>query len=213
MANWYLKYWGLANQAWICPTAPAAIPPKPGTPMLPGPGQCFAGAIDTAWQTAGPYWWAWWDYEPVSVTNRVGSYAANNWMAWPGWWDEWHNSPWGKPDWVWTKEAQIARTAQTPVFADGVSFWLVWPRETDVPASNLQTGSPTAANMGMNLVTIPRHGSRPSRVPTSQQPQDKLPGSINVSFYDGHVAAVRLENLWQLDWHRDWQAPAKRPGL
>jgi len=49
------------------------------------------------------------------------------------------------------------------------------------------------------------HGSRPSSVPTIQPFQAKLPGSINVSFYDGHVAQVRLENLWQLEWHRDWQ--------
>jgi prepilin-type processing-associated H-X9-DG protein len=147
----------------------------------------------------------------VGVTNRVGSYAANNWLAWPGWWAAGQNSPWEKPDWVWTKEEQIARTSQTPVFADGVAFWMVWPRETDVPASNLQTGSPV--EFGMNMVTIPRHGSRPGSVPTNQRPQDKLPGSINISFYDGHVALVRLENLWQLEWHRGWQAPARRPGL
>jgi len=24
---------------------------------------------------------------------------------------------------------------------------------------------------------------------------------------------VRLERLWQLEWHRDYQPPAKRPGL
>jgi prepilin-type processing-associated H-X9-DG protein len=65
----------------------------------------------------------------------------------------------------------------------------------------------------MNTLTIPRHGSRPSPVPTNQRPQDRLPGAINVSFYDGHVALVRLEDLWGLEWHRDYVRPAKRPGL
>ena len=96
------------------------------------------------------------------------------------------------------------------MFADGVAFWEVWPTELDLPASNLQTAYP---RWGMSMMTIPRHGSRPSRVPTDQPPGARLPGSINVSFYDGHVAQVRLETLWQLEWHRDWQAPAKRPGL
>ena len=30
---------------------------------------------------------------------------------------------------------------------------------------------------------------------------------------DGHAQAVKLDNLWQLYWHKDYQPPAKRPGL
>ena len=41
----------------------------------------------------------------------------------------------------------------------------------------------------------------------------KLPGAINVSFWDGHVEQVKLEGLWQLYWHRDYVPPAKRRGL
>ncbi|MGO8929488.1 MAG: prepilin-type N-terminal cleavage/methylation domain-containing protein [Limisphaerales bacterium] len=210
VGNWYIKYWGQANQGWICPDAPQ-VPVNPNSISLPGLGPCYAGTINSAWQTLG--WWGWWDGGPINVnsTNRVGSYAANNWLAQWGWWEGWGEFE-GQPQWVWTKENQIAHTSQTPVHADGISFWWVWPRETDLPASDLQTGNPTS-EWGMNMVTIPRHGSRPTSVPTNQRPQDKLPGSINVSFYDGHVALVRLEDLWQLEWHRGWQAPAKRPGL
>ena len=211
VADWYVKYWGLANQGWICPDAPQ-MPVTANTASLPGPGPCYAGTVNSAWQTDGWWWWWWWDgpQAPVNTTNRVGSYASNNWLA--QWWWAWNGgAPWGKPDWVWTKEAQIAHMSQTPLFEDGLAFSWVWPRETDLPAVNLQTGSPIG-EWGMNMVTIPRHGSRPTSVPTSQQPRAKLPGSINVSFYDGHAAQVRLENLWQLDWHRSWQAPPKRPG-
>jgi prepilin-type N-terminal cleavage/methylation domain-containing protein/prepilin-type processing-associated H-X9-DG protein len=211
MADWYRKYWGQANQGWICPDAPQ-VPVKPNSVMLPGSGPCYAGTINSAWQTTG--WWGWWwDGGPLISTNRVGSYAANNWLAQWGWWGGWEMA-YGQPEWIWTKEEQITHTSQTPVFADGVSFWWVWPRETDLPASNLQTGQTGGSFLvwGMNMVTIPRHGSRPGSVPTNQRPQDRLPGSINISFYDGHVALVRLENLWQLEWHRGWQAPARRPG-
>ena len=41
----------------------------------------------------------------------------------------------------------------------------------------------------------------------------RLPGAINVSFYDGHVETVKLERLWSLHWHKNYRPPAKRPGL
>jgi len=47
-----------------------------------------------------------------------------------------------------------------------------------------------------------------------------LPGAINVGFYDGHAQQVRLERLWALSWHKDYQPLAaecsvcsKRNGL
>jgi prepilin-type N-terminal cleavage/methylation domain-containing protein/prepilin-type processing-associated H-X9-DG protein len=209
LGNWYLKYWGLPNQGWTCPDASET--PKQASAVAQPFGWGYVGTVSAAWQTYGPWWhvWWWWD-EPINLnrTNRVGSYAANNWLA--QWW--WWEAPMVKPEWVWTKQDQIAHTSQTPVFADGLAFWWVWPKETDLPASNLQTGYPLG-EWGMNMVAIPRHGSRPRTVPTNQLPHDRLPGSINVSFYDGHVARVRLEDLWQLEWHRGWQTPVKRPGL
>ena len=213
LANWYMKYWGLPNQCWICPDAPP-VSARTNSILLPGPGLNYVGTVSSAWQTVGWWQWWWWD-QPVNLglTNRVGSYAANNWLAQWGWWGWWEPVAWGGgQEWLWTKENQIAHTAQTPVFADGLTFFWVWPRETDLPASNLQTGYPLG-EWGMNMVTIPRHGSRPTSVPTNQRPADRLPGSINVAFYDGHVARVPLENLWQLEWHRGWQTPPKRPGL
>ena len=40
-----------------------------------------------------------------------------------------------------------------------------------------------------------------------------LPGAINAAFFDGHVELVKLDDLWQLYWHKNYQPPAKRPGL
>jgi hypothetical protein len=34
-----------------------------------------------------------------------------------------------------------------------------------------------------------------------------------ISFYDGHVQQVPLEKVWSLSWHRNYVAPARRPGL
>ncbi|MEY3276930.1 MAG: hypothetical protein RL153_2198, partial [Verrucomicrobiota bacterium] len=42
-------------------------------------------------------------------------------------------------------------------------------------------------------------------------PGQRLPGAIQLSFADGHVGLVPLEQLWTLNWHREWQEPATRP--
>jgi prepilin-type N-terminal cleavage/methylation domain-containing protein/prepilin-type processing-associated H-X9-DG protein len=219
LTAWYAEHWGKAKEGWICPCAPE-VPVSANSMPIAGPGLAYAGTVNSAWRATAWGWWWWFGQGPMDRTNRVGSYAANNWVSqWGTWWWNWSldgrpQSPFGKPDWVYLKEEQIAHTSQAPVFADGVSFWWVWPRAEDLPASNLQTGQMAGGFFpGMNQLTIPRHGSRPSRISTAQLPQDPLPGSINVSFYDGHVAPVRLERLWQLEWHREYKPPAKRPGL
>jgi hypothetical protein len=32
-----------------------------------------------------------------------------------------------------------------------------------------------------------------------------------MGFADGHVEAVKLQNLWTLYWHKGWVPPATRP--
>jgi prepilin-type processing-associated H-X9-DG protein len=88
------------------------------------------------------------------------------------------------------------------------------PVTNGLPATNSLTGDRGLVEPRMMaLVTIPRHGARPSHIPKVQPPQAPLSGAINVSFFDGHQETVRLERLWQLYWTKDWQPPAKRPGL
>jgi prepilin-type processing-associated H-X9-DG protein len=65
----------------------------------------------------------------------------------------------------------------------------------------------------MAILCIPRHGSRPSPVPTDWPADQPLPGAVNVSFFDGHGELVKLDRLWRLYWHKDYVPPAKRPGL
>ena len=79
------------------------------------------------------------------------------------------------------------------------------------PGLYLLISGPVARGIGD--FAIPRHGSRPRNVPAKFNFQNRLPGAINLSFFDGHVEQVRLEKLLSLYWHRDWQTPAKRPGL
>ena len=91
----------------------------------------------------------------------------------------------------------------------------IGPRATDAPAVNLTLGGLPKADGSdsMGSFMLPRHGSRPWKVPTNHPANQKLPGAINMSFYDGHVETVQLERLWQLYWHVGYVRPAKRPGL
>jgi prepilin-type processing-associated H-X9-DG protein len=65
----------------------------------------------------------------------------------------------------------------------------------------------------MQLVVIARHGKRAARPPGRFDPRGSSPGRINITFFDGHVASVPLDDLWELSWHRGYKAPKKRPGL
>ncbi len=120
-------------------------------------------------------------------------------------------------------ENEIAQPPLTPVLAD--CAWLsTMPTAADPFIGIIQTVewanaslAPDVAGLGwaypMNNLILPRHGSRPNPVPTEWPPDQPLPGAINVSFFDGHGELVKLDRLWQLYWHRDYQPPAKRPGL
>ena len=111
------------------------------------------------------------------------------------------------------KEERIQRPASTPTVADG-RLWFGLPLVTDAPPSNLVTGDNGTVNVnGMRIFSIPRHGRAPSPAPVSWPASVSLPGSINVTFYDGHGESVKLDRLWQLHWRIDWQPPPKRPGL
>lgn len=118
------------------------------------------------------------------------------------------NTGWPAP--VFLSETDVESPHLTPVVADAVSY-LLQPRATDAPPLNLFTG--VSPDGGMSYVCIPRHGRRPNAVPRRWPAGQPLPGAVNVGFCDGHVELVKLDNLWQLYRHKDYQPPAKRPGL
>ena len=167
-----------------------------------------------------PYSFGWWftgPYNPKNPPKRVGSYAQNQWLGGGWWW--WSNEAFVGIPQLFRIEGDVQHPSQTPLFADGGGWWWGWggnwqgPRATDMPASNLASGVYPGPPWSMAGFTIPRHGSRPSKVSTNYPATSKLPGAINVAFYDGHVETAKLERLWSLYWHKDYVPPVKRPGL
>ena len=213
---WWDNQWGRPKFGSICPSAPErGTNSRPVSPYS-NAVDFYPGAYNTAWVIARPSTWAaWWGWGSRNL-RRSGSYAQNHWLGNAGWWwgGGWENRP--EP---FRREGSIQLPIKTPVFADGLSFWwwnsASWfgPRATDWPARDLVSGWLGGPNGSMSAFMLPRHGARPSKVSTNHPPERKLPGAINMSFYDGHVETVQLERLWEQYWHRDYVPPVKRPGL
>ena len=221
-ARWWRDDWGKTNKGSICPAAPERrAKDRIPHPYVVGPG-VYPGAVNAAWVHEFPFvggWWWWMDAPPNINERRAGSYSQNHWLGGYHWgWALNEPNIVNLPE-PFRNENQIVDASRTPLFADAIhwpfgagGFWH-GPRAIDRPASNLASGGFPGPPWGMSSFTIPRHGSKPRNISTNHSMNAKLPGAINVAFYDGHVEQVKLEKLWQLYWHRNYQPPNRRPGL
>ena len=181
--------YGGINAARICPAAPpAASKAKRRHPS--------SGSLNQTWLWTGSKGF---DYE--------GSYVFNGWFYGDD--DPYFSTPEHKPK-KFRSDVDCPTPSTTPVISDG--NWIdTWPQPTDPPARNLYTGDDFAG--AMVRLTLPRHGSGAGWGKTAIfNPKGELPGAINHGFVDGHSAMIKLERLWNLDWHRNWVPPVKRPG-
>ncbi len=224
MAQWIRNEWGFPNKASICPAAPVLQEqdrPRHSNYGYEYPEIVYPGATHAAWVFKYPYNGYFFSNDPraaISAEPRVGSYALNTWFGGPQYRDR-DSVPWARRPDAFHTESHVANPSLTPLFADGLHWWGVGPAHaggplaTDLPAWNLVSGGTPMPPWSMAIFTLPRHGSKSSKISTNHAARMKLPGAINVVFYDGHAGQVKLEGLWQLYWHRDYQPPAKRPGL
>ena len=191
--NWMgtLHEYASAKGILVCPAAPLENPP-------PASGN-LQGYADRAWVR----------WTSDGKTMFYGSYGYNGHL-----YSDMKPSEPGDPKAGkgFTRESFLQKPELTPVFFD--ENWVdVWPWETDQPFNNLYTGQPFEVSPNqMGRCTIARHGSRSaSRAPRNFATSDKMPGAINMGMADGHTELVKLEDLWNFYWHRDWQPPPARP--
>ena len=152
------------------------------------------GTISRAWLVAGVV--------GGINTNNQGGYAINGYL--------YTDSPFGAAKDFFKAESDIQTPSRTPFFADAI--WVdCWPEPTDLPARSLFDGD-QYSGPGLSRVAIPRHIAVPNGAFKNWDPKAILFGGVNVAFADNHVELVRLENLWSLNWNKNWVIPAKRPG-
>lgn len=112
-------------------------------------------------------------------------------------------------------ESRVQYPSQTPVLGDAIT-WSNYPpergpRRTENPPT-WAYGSEPWRNIQdvMDYWAVPRHGSRPSRLPMFWGPiSQRVPGAINVGMFDGHVEPVPIERLWNMYWFRDFKPHSK----
>jgi prepilin-type N-terminal cleavage/methylation domain-containing protein/prepilin-type processing-associated H-X9-DG protein len=182
------SHYSAIDKVRICPTAPersAAELEKDPSPY---------GTVRRAWYV----------YSHNTPLTYQGGYALNGYF--------YSDSPYGEPKDFFKGESDVAYPTKTPFFVD--ALWLdAWPLATDHPATNLYEGD-TLLRGGLQRIAIPRHGvSALGSAVKDFDLRNSLPGAVNVSFADNHVETVKLEKLWSLSWHKNWEAPARRPGL
>jgi prepilin-type N-terminal cleavage/methylation domain-containing protein/prepilin-type processing-associated H-X9-DG protein len=173
--------------------------PSAETPIDPQVNAGRAGTAANAWKWAN------------AGTNLTGSFGMNGWLYSVQGASSWVNST-DTPK-FYSKDTAIRKTAETPAFMDAI--WPdLWPKSTDIPATDLFNGEASSAKYGMSRITIARHGGRGAKsAPRTFNVGQIMPGSINMSYVDGHAEKAKLESLWKFYWHQDYVPPAKRTGL
>jgi prepilin-type N-terminal cleavage/methylation domain-containing protein len=198
-AKWLIENVGLTNQGWLCPEAPLGkVQYSVGEAWLVR--NWAAEITDYAMKITGV------DRATLQPRFRAGGYALNSWLVdnlmeanvrqrpriftFPNTGDSPTDS-----GCAFLNEARLILPSSTPVLGDGTFFHLGFP---SVP----RDGSPIF-DASTIVFALPRHGNRPAKFSTNWA-EKSLPGTVVMTFYDGHTEQMRLTNLWRLTWHRRW---------
>lgn len=189
---------------WICPSALRTRFPSPSVGQMALHEQ--VGGANEAWIiTAAP------------GSYFTASYTLNGWFG--------KNARdaavvRGDKNYAFGNEGSIRSPSKTPVIADGA-----WAEMFVETPSRFATGPGDKVDliktewltgirrpMSFEPMLIARHGGTARTTAASQYPlSEKLPGQINIGFYDGHVEATPLEKLWFHQWNGIYRIPSERP--
>ncbi len=133
-----------------------------------------------------------WSWARSSGVSTIGSITINGWIGMDSYYED--NASY-RP---YLFKSWMDMPPNVPLFADGV--WPIgWPRGTDNPPLTLQS-SPTAQ--------MPDHQDHMRRFCI-----DRHNRQINMIFRDLHADTVKLENLWEIRWSRDYRVPNPPPRI
>ncbi|MGB1125568.1 MAG: prepilin-type N-terminal cleavage/methylation domain-containing protein [Phycisphaeraceae bacterium] len=171
-------------------------------------GLCPATETPDATGTSGT------GYKPGDAFNAwgwqtfAGSYGVNHWLQPQGpFYDRTNPS-------VWTNGAMNypvsqfymnydapKNTSEVPAVSD--ARWVGgWPQENDQIPWDVY---------GTRMFIPHNNGYQMQRFAIKRHPK----ATVNVVFMDGHAEPVWMPDLWQYDWHAQWQDPAPKeiPGI
>ena len=211
VAQWAEREWGQrkgrAALPWVCPSAPLPASLS-GQTAIDDFGLGYLGTVNCGWVLQiyeGPRLLC----STVTTDTRAGSYGLNAYLFLAAAGSRLRVSC-DSLQRAFVTESQLVKPVWTPVLADCTS-WQAAPLADSPAPRDLRTGD--RCDVGMKSLAIPRHGNQPRPIPTAWPQSARLPGAINVAFFDGHIEAIQLDRLWDLYWHLDYTAPSVRPGL
>jgi prepilin-type N-terminal cleavage/methylation domain-containing protein len=166
------------NDNRFCPMASSRTPAPPD-PM--------------AGTSAHPWKWT----STAAATNVQGSYSINGWMY------LYDTKPNGVSTWIqdsakfFQKDIAVTHPSMTPFFMDAI--WPdTWPLISDQPPTDLYRGN---VNSSLGRICIARH---PLKRKASVATRAAIPGSIGISFVDGHAGMTPLKKLKSVYWHKGY---------
>ena len=147
------------------------------------PALNFPAAWTPPMPSPTPAFLPWFGSAASFIAGTTGSYCINAWIQ---------PRTSGTTPQNYFSDLEAGKTDQQPVLMDG--GWVdTWPAGTDTAPADVMAG---ANGNGMQRICIARHGR-----------------AINVTFMDGHVETVKLQNLWGLKWSPTYVAPATAPAI
>jgi prepilin-type N-terminal cleavage/methylation domain-containing protein/prepilin-type processing-associated H-X9-DG protein len=207
--DWFLDSVGLKENGWICPSAPVKR-----ERALKNTSD-MDGYVDSAWLVRN------WGSMRLSFRTipanrivrpieRAGSYGLNGHLLWS---NESYPGSITMGDRRYLTETRVENPALTAAFFDSIRCSP--PANPDFddglqPGTFVYKAPPSGTGQGLPLTAIVRHGSRPVPLPQKWPEKQRLPGAINVGFFDGHVQQVPLERLWSLQWFYGYEPRADR---
>jgi prepilin-type N-terminal cleavage/methylation domain-containing protein len=185
----------------VCPAAPEQNPW--GGAARRSPNAYSAAALGTA-----DYPWSWVNWSS-GRSDAQGSYGFNMWC----YSDLKSTQGTGIPNadadkYCFLKESSAVSSSKTPLFAD--STWVDFAmRPEHTLGTDLYSGwwDNNPGPVGLGAITIGRHGGKgASAAPRSISvtSSSQLPWRNNLGFLDGHAEAVKLGDLKNFYWHREW---------
>jgi prepilin-type N-terminal cleavage/methylation domain-containing protein/prepilin-type processing-associated H-X9-DG protein len=187
----YVEYYASADKARTCPVGKENFGLQPRkSEKAPAASGVFSdcGTMDEAWI-----------WRTNGNQGYHGGFAFNSWLYSGGW-----PSGWADEQSAFKKESEITDPSQTPVLGD--SMWVdAWPLASNRPEVNGYYGWNDG---GIGRYLVARHASGPGDQSKTTRPSGSgLKGGVNMVFSDGHAEQVRFARLWELKWHRNYEAP------
>jgi len=226
LVEWFAYEMGLPQKGWICAAAPP-LKSRPSSAWSEGVyGSVYSAWYNDRWDWYMMQFYGGWENRTNYPLVRTGSYGFNDWLESP----RLFSPKFFSPEVTLTPgyfldESQVISPSLTPIVGDSVSAEIHFRTNCSAPRNLVYALDPSPAGESFYWIgpvgplyppagcEIPRHGERPRNIPTAWRSSQRLPGAVNVSFFDGHAQLVPLEQLWPLYWSKDCQPLPKRPDL